>query len=651
MPQSRCAHRLTPFGNWFGIKRVKNPNGAALRMSTFFNAGIRLQIRLLLLAAICLAEIACCNTQAQSTHLLPPSEVTQLDASMAGSDTQGSVYVPLDNWVYAALDRLHALGYADTAYLGLRPWTRTSVAHMLERSADPIESGAKNDEARWIFTALVREFRPDIDRSNGGDAPPRAQLESVYTQLRGISGTTLRDSFHLGQSIVDDYGRPYESGFNDYSGFSARASAGRFSLYFRGEFQHAPSASGYSPALAAYLSNTIDGIPLTGSSVFATIPEGPIASTGKVHVMEAALSYHLLGHEISFDKSDHWLGPDKGASMLWGNNAENIYEFQINRVEPLRVPGLSRITGPFRYDFFVGGLHGHTLVLPNPANPAVPPTGAANVVNPGDPWVHMEKISFKPTRNLEFGFDRLTVWGGEGHAPITIHTFLHSFFSFQNVGSEKLGKDDPGYRLGTFDFSWRLPYLSHWITLYTDSLVHDDVSPISAPRRAGYHPGIYLARFPGLEHLDLRLEGANTEPASHASVDRTPINQGQFIYWEDIERQGPTNNGFLPGDWVGRQGKGGQAWLTYHLSPQEEVQFQYRNAKASTAFLPNPTPSLPGGTTQNDFAIQVTKRVHTDYELRGWVQYERWKAPLYEAGLHSDTVATFQITWFAPTRK
>jgi hypothetical protein len=566
---------------------------------------------------------------------------------MAAMDTQGSVYVPVDNWVYPALDRLHALGYVDTAYPGLRPWTRTSISHMLELSADRIESDANNDEARSIFAALVREFRPDIDRSNSGVAPPRAQLESVYTQFRGVSGTPLRDSFHLGQSIVDDFGRPYESGFNNYSGFSARASAGRFSLYFRGETQYAPSAVGYSPALAAYLSETIDGIAFTGNSAFATIPEGTIATTGKIHVMEAALSYHLLGHEISFDKSDHWLGPDKGASMLWGNNAENIYEFQINRVEPLRVPGLSRITGPFRYDFFVGGLHGHTLVLqlPNPPYAITSAIVGANVNNPGNPWVHMEKISFKPTRDLEFGFDRMAVWGGEGHAPITIHTFLHSFFSFQNVGSDKLGRDDPGDRLGTFDFSWRLPYLSHWITLYTDSLVHDDVSPISAPRRSGVHPGIYLARFPGFEHLDLRLEGANTDTPSSSGQ------YGQFLYWEGIERQGPTNNGFLPGDWVGRQGKGGQAWLTYHLSPQEEIQFQYRNAKAATAFLPNPTPFLPGGTTQNDFAVQVTKRVRTDYEMRGWVQYERWKAPIYETGLHSDTVATFQITWFAPSRK
>jgi hypothetical protein len=545
------------------------------------------------------------------------------DADMIEASVEGSTYVPVDSWIYPALDRLHALGYVDAAYLGLRPWTRLSIAHMLEQSADQIETDSDNDQARDIYFAVLREVQPDVDRA--GDAPkPHAGLESVYSVFRGISGTPLRDSFHLGQSIVDDYGRPYEGGFSNYSGFSGRAEAGRFSLYFRGEFQHAPSAVGYSPALAAYLSNTIDNIPFAQDPVQDTIPEGPIAAANDVRVMEANLSYHLLGHEISFGKSDHWMGPDKGASMLWSNNAENIYDFQIDRVEPLRIPLLSRLTGPFRYDFFVGSLKGHTY--------------------PNDPWVHVEKVSFKPTRNLEFGFDRMVIWGGKGHEPITLHTFLKSFFSFQNVsGAEKLSPQDPGARFGTFDFSYRLPYLRHWVTLYTDSLVHDDVSPISAPRRSGVHPGIYLARFPGLEHLDLRLEGANTEPTSHSNPSGVPTNQGQFLYYESVQRQGPTNKGFLVGDWVGREGKGGQAWLTYHLSPQEEIQFMYRNAKAAKVFI-------PGGTTQNDYAVEVRKRILKDFEILGTVQYEGWKAPIYMPGVQSDTTTNVQITWFPPSR-
>ncbi len=91
--------------------------------------------------------------------------------------------------------------------------------------------------------------------------------------------------------------------------------------------------------------------------------------------------------------------------------------------------------------------------------------------------------------------------------------------------------------------------------------------------------------------------------------------------------------------WVGRQGKGGQAWLTYHLSPQDEIQFQYRNVKASSAFL-------PGGTTQNDYSFLVSKRVRQNIEIRGWAMYEGWKAPLYKSGAQSDTTASVQVTWF-----
>jgi hypothetical protein len=550
---------------------------------------------------------------AQTSNQIPIPIDSGPYGAVGDSDTQGSAYVPIDSWIYPALDRLHALGYVDTAFLGLRPWTRLGIAHMLELSSDDLESDANNNEARRIYLAVLREVKPDLDRSTKLSRPS-AEWESAYTVLRGISGTPLRDSFHLGQSIVNDYGRPYENGFNNSTGFSGRAEAGRFSLYLRGEVQHAPLGLGYSPALAALLSNNIDDIPIATNPVQDTIPEGPIATVNTVSVLEADLSYHLLGHEVSFGKSDHWLGPDKGAAMLWSNNAENIYDFEINRVEPIRIPLLSRVTGPFRYDFFVGSLKGHTY--------------------PNDPWVHMEKVSFKPTPDLEFGFDRLTIWGGKGHEPITLHTFLHSFFSFQNVtNAEKLSASDPGARLGTFDFSYRLPFLRKWITLYSDSLVHDDVSPISAPRRSGIHPGIYLARFPGLEHLDLRIEGASTDTVS------TSIENGQFLYYETVQRQGPTNKGFLVGDWVGRQGKGGQAWLTYHLSPQEEVHFMYRNAKASIEFI-------PGGTTQNDFELYVCKRFKRDIEIRGSVQFESWKAPIYQAGTQSDTSSNVQITWF-----
>jgi hypothetical protein len=378
-----------------------------------------------------------------------------------------------------------------------------------------------------------------------------------------------------------------------------------------------------------------------------TISAGPIADKAVARILEGYVSAHYLNHEISFGKQDDWLGPAVGGGMAYSNNAENFYSFRINRAEPLWVPLLSRLTGPFRYDFIVGGLHGHTYI-PNPSypGPGQPnPTSQQNVLNPGDPWVHVEKISFRPTPNLEFGFERTVIWGGKGHEPINIKSFLRSFFSFSAPQANvKCCNTDPGARFGAFDFSWRLPYLRRWLTLYSDSEVHDDVSPIDAPRRASVRPGIYLSHFPGLPRLDLRVEGVNTDPVVRTS------NGGHFMYFEAIQKQGYTNAGQLFGDWIGREGKGGQAWLTLHFSGNEYFQVNYRNQKVAKDFV-------AGGTTLNDLGFQVVKRLGPEFELNGQFHLQHWTAPIYNTGvptypapLNTVTNTTIQLTWFPKSR-
>jgi hypothetical protein len=483
---------------------------------------------------------------------------------------------------------------------------------------------------------------------------------------------------------------------NNYTGASGYASAGRFVFYARGEFQAAPSADGYSQALANALS-TVDATTfcmnnavwnpttLCGASTpynQATIPMGLIATTADARVIEAFVSAHVLNHEISFGRQDDWLGPGLGGGMAYSNNAANIYSFRINRIEPLYVPLLSRLTGPFRYDFLVGALRGHTY-MPNPAfvSTAVTPD-QPNVIAPGDPWVHVEKVSFRPTKNLEFGFERTVIWAGKGHGAVNVKSFLRSFFSLVSPLCDtktdpttgktidtycpKNSPDDPGARFGAFDFSYRLPFVRNWLTLYTDSEVHDDVSPADAPRRASYRPGLYLSHVPGLPKLDLRVEAASTDPSSsdRPAQGAYPSHYGQFMYWEQIQKQGYTNQGQLFGDWIGREDKGGQAWITWHLSGNEWLQAGYRNQKATSNFIPGSTnvtytgspcsvnsPCLPpGGTTLNDINFQVVKRFGKDFEVNGNFAIEHWKAPIYLPGPQTVTTTTIQLTWF-PERK
>ena len=593
---------------------------------------------------------------------------TSSPESVCEPSTLGSPYIPVDSWVYPAMLRLYSLGYVDTVYLGMRPWTRASVMNMLEQAGDLIQNGEDSgdpnaDEARQIYDALSHELHEDME-GPCGPHKGSARIESVYEVARGISGTPLRDSFHLGSTIINDYGRPYENGFNDYTGVSGYASAGRFAAYARWEFQGAESAAGYSDALAAALSCATctdlfhgDGIPFldpaTGNPYpQATIPLGPIGTTTRVNLLEGYLSYQILNHVVSFGKQDEWLGPGLGASMAYSNNAENIYAFHINRVEPLHVPGLSLITGPFRYEFLVGELRGHTRV-PNPGY--TPNSGSQpNVFNPGNPWVHVEKISLRPSKNFELGFERTAMFGGEGHEGVNLHSFLRSFFSLSaGGGAQKDGNTDPGARFGAFDASYRLPFVRNWFTFYTDAEVHDDVSPIDAPRRASWRPGLYLSHVPGIPKLDVRVEAAMTDPRISSSQG------GQFMYWEYIERQGYTNHGQLFGDWIGREDKGGQAWITYHLSGNEWIQVSARNQKADKDFIPGSTtqtiPGLPdqlihGGTTLNDLGFQAVKRIGKDFEVNGSFTLEHWKAPIYLPGEQTVTTTNIQLTWY-PERK
>ena len=567
----------------------------------------------------------------------PDSQSDVCEPSVAGSP-----YIPVDSWVYPAVLRLYSLGYVDTVYLGMRPWTRSSLNSTLDEVSNRLEDYAPSpakDEAEKIYEALTRELR--YDSQNQCLAPTdRLRVESVYSVARGISGTPLRDSYHLGSTIINDYGRPYQGGFNNYSGASGYAIAGRFVLHLRGEFHAAPSATGYSPTLTQTLANQDVGAfpvannPATGSPyIQTTIPQGPIATISDGRFLEAYASYRLLNHEISFGKQDDWLGPGMGGGMAYSNNAENIYSFRINRVEPLHVPLLSVLTGPFRYEFLVGSLKGHTY--------------------PNDPWIHVEKISFRPTKNLEFGFERTVIWGGKGHEPINLHTFLRSFFSLTApTTAVKETSADPGARFGAFDFSYRLPFVRNWLTLYSDSEVHDDVSPIDAPRRASWRPGLYLSHVPGIPKLDLRVEAVSTDPPIAITVPA-----GHFMYYEIVQQQGYTNQGQLFGDWIGREDKGGQGWITYHLSGDEWFQVGVRNQKAAKEFIPGGTTYIPGttaypagGTTLNDISFQIVRRIGKDFEVNGNFAYERWKAPIYLSGQQTVTTTTIQLTWFPKSK-
>jgi len=181
----------------------------------------------------------------------------------------GSPSVPLDSWVYSAFERLAALRAINTQIMGLKPWTRMECARLAEEARTTLQQGQvfNAEEAARLQTQLAQEFAYEIALLDGGHNLT-ANLESVYARVVSISGPALTDSYHFGQTISYDFGRPFERGTNGQAGGSFSAAAGPLTLYVRAEYQHAPSA----PALS---STALSAIATADLEPPSAVPSGP----------------------------------------------------------------------------------------------------------------------------------------------------------------------------------------------------------------------------------------------------------------------------------------------------------------------------------------------------------------------------------------
>lgn len=527
----------------------------------------------------------------------------------------GSPYVPFDSWVYPAVERLAALGYIQSASLSIRPWTRLECIRLLDEADD---NGASTDapaEIQQLYASLSNEFRYESELRSG-ERNMNGQLEAVYSRFLGISGTPLTDNYHFGQALLNDYGRPYQNGFNAVDGASGWTTAGPFVLYVRGEYQSAPSAPAPTQAMLDFFHRT-DNWP--------TGPALPVASVSHFRLLDTYLGLNLGNWQFSFGKNSLWWGPHEGGSMILSNNAAPLNNmFTIDRVSPFRLPWFFRYLGDVRFEGFIGhltGLQFQTTLYTGATAPTLLGQYGKNL-HP-QPFLSGGKLSFKLTPNFEFGMSKTTVYGGPGN-PLNITTFLDSTF----------GKHYHGDVLGdgrtTADFSYRMPWLRNRLTFYGEAFSEDEISPIPYMRKSAAQGGLYFAKLPWLSKLDLRLEGGYTNPVVFCGI---------CIYYNGQYNSGYNNDGRLIGTWIGRAAQGEQIRANYWLSPRRKIGVELRHRILDPGYLPQ-------GGSQNDVAMNADIFAGPGFRFAGKIQYERWLIPLLAATHRNDVAASFDVSFW-----
>jgi hypothetical protein len=264
------------------------------------------------------------------------------------------------------------------------------------------------------------------------------------------------------------------------------------------------------------------------------------------------------------------------------------------------------------------------------------------------PLIYGQKISMKPLPFLELGFARTVELGGQGPNNqgdhFTSKYFFESFFGLTNKRLNSV----PGKNSSEMDWTLYVPGVQNYIVLYGDAYAADDALPIKNPAKNPWRPGIYITRFPGLPKLDLHVDSVSTEQPGFtfdsSYVPGGPVNAGLFNYNNSDYKDGYTNGGNLIGNSVGRDGRAFEGWLTYWLSPRNNLQVFYKKSSVAADFI-------PGGGAWQDYSVRNEMHLRSGLYLKTELQYEHIsRYPILFNGSQHNITAIVEIG-FSPAKK
>ncbi|WP_263411640.1 capsule assembly Wzi family protein [Terriglobus tenax] len=548
--------------------------------------------------------------QQSQPHLLLPEDDS--DSELSYTDAYGSTNVPMDSWIYPALERLANLGFIDHQSVSIRPWTRVECLRQLKEAEGnflgEMADSPMYPEAERLLSDLRREFEYS-------PLAPSAEVESVYARVGTIAGPALTDGFHFGQTWWNDYGRPLGRGSSVIAGYSVRAHRGRFFFYDRQELQYGPGKAAVTKVMSD-LFQQIDMLQYT-SSIPNAFPVAPASPAGvRQRPIELYAGVAFAGAQLSFGKQQIFWGPTKSGPFSFSSNAEPTYNLRLVATRPHYVPFLGHAV-TYRYDIVFGKLSGHKF--------------------PARPYFNGQKLELTFGRNFEMSATRWSLLWGVGH-PMTLRSLKDNFFSANSTGDtfDYGERSDPGDRKSGFDFRWHVPGIERYVTIYADGYADDEPIPMDAPRRTAWSPGIYFSQMPYLHSVDLRFEVASSMAMSQDEGSNRFFINNQY-------RDANTNKGFLLGNAVGRNARSYEVSSTYWRSARTSYTAAFRHVQGGRM--------LPGSHSISDLSFTGNFALSREWSLTAFAQYERWLIPVLNPGAQRNGSAWISLTWNPQSEK
>jgi hypothetical protein len=386
--------------------------------------------------------------------------------------TPPSGNLPLDSWIYPALDKLAGLGLVESSLQGSRPYTRIEAARQILDARDKAARGGFPKVAWQLLNRLEAELKDQVTELGRGPSAfpsylkPLRNLDLKYLyqdgQLSHFQGTNARQ-FDLN---YNDFGIDYSNYHNGRFTFESETRLGGLLL-------------------------------LSVRPIFELQQNDQQESDTTFGLLEGKAALALGPVEISAGRQSLWWGQGRHGSLILTNNAKPLDMVRVTNPTPVLLPWFLEYLGPFRFDVFWSRLEEERMVR--------------------EPYFAGLRLNFKPLPFFEFGGSRTVIFGGEGRPDVDFSDF------FTILGGKNLaGGEDTSNQLAALDARLRLPFL--WGTeLYGEVGGEDEADHFIA--NTAYLIGLHLPRLEPSGRLSLRLEYAdlsridnNSPPWYHHSI-------------------------------------------------------------------------------------------------------------------------------------
>jgi hypothetical protein len=390
--------------------------------------------------------------------------------AVSSASAISSVNVPLDSWVYPALDKLESYKLIDSALSGTKPYSRQEVARLVKEAMKKWEeylakgkpsSFGEKELIPALLDRLKNTFKPELIEWGVLEGTPASSFlkpvdEMILKSQYQTDNPVIRPqigppSTHTIYPIYNNDGIVYQKHYN-----ASVELTGEGRLWNHLSFY-------YQPIFTLF----------DGQGAQVRLEKGYVKAEG-------------FNIEVEAGRDSLWWGPGSHGALLMTNNARPFDVIKFSNPQPVLIPFI----GPFKATVFFSQLdYGQPYIE--------------------KPTLHGLRLNFKPLPILEFGISQVAIFDGEGRKSLSLSDYFNILYGNTNKDNTKQDSN----KQVAIDFSLRWPNfneilpLARSLKIYGEWGAEDTGKP---PDRRAFLLGLAFYDLFLTGRADLRLEYTDT---------------------------------------------------------------------------------------------------------------------------------------------